>query len=239
MHACGRGRGRGCCAERIGEVGEWWGTVGGRVWGRAVCQQRLSQCENKPPKPTHPRPPLPTPTHAPTRLPHRALSNFTCVGSFNPVTPAGQTYGVAFSFAMLLIQSAYTANLAAYFTRSQQPTQLITSVLSFAQTRQALCVPRDAGLMALVQNNFPGTVLVPVDGCARVDGYADTRIVNTQDPLLRLSFSRFQCSALQFSLFLFPLCLLFFQSAPCTLPWTQSSPGNALARSSPTQRRHS
>ena len=35
----------------------------------------------------------------------RAFSNFTCIGSFTPATPAGQTYSAAFSFAMLLIQA--------------------------------------------------------------------------------------------------------------------------------------
>lgn len=42
----------------------------------------------------------------------RSMNTFAGVGSFSPVTPAGQTFSVFFSFAMLLIQSAYTANLA-------------------------------------------------------------------------------------------------------------------------------
>lgn len=40
------------------------------------------------------------------------MSTFAGVGSFSPVTPSGQTFSIFFSFAMLLIQSAYTANLA-------------------------------------------------------------------------------------------------------------------------------
>lgn len=197
---------------------------------------------------------------------NRALSNFTCVGSFNPVTPAGQTYGVAFSFAMLLIQSAYTANLAGamraraslrararrlcalpcfpvaprgagflrkeiyYYIRrpsvgaakrrvtlafvSPFPPRSVLHALAAAdaahhlrrqlrpgthppthhppthaheqphfhprttcnaqppnfttalQVGQALCVPTDSNVIAIVQNNFPGTTLVTVAGCA-------------------------------------------------------------------------
>lgn len=42
----------------------------------------------------------------------KCMSTFAGVSSFSPVTPAGQTFSVFFSFSMLLIQSAYTANLA-------------------------------------------------------------------------------------------------------------------------------
>ena len=94
---------------------------------------------------------------------NRALLNLCCVGGFNPVTAAGQTFGVAFSFCMLLLQSAYTANLAAYFTRYTNSSPLITSMGSFAQTGKAVCVTASSLNQGLVASNFPSTTVVVVD----------------------------------------------------------------------------
>ena len=48
---------------------------------------------------------------------------------FTPTSLAGRVYFTWFSFVVLLLQAAYTANLAAFFTRSQTPVQAITSKL--------------------------------------------------------------------------------------------------------------
>ena len=91
---------------------------------------------------------------------NRSFSNFTCIGSFSPSTPAGQTYGVAFSFAMLLIQSAYTANLAAFFSKGSSPITLVTDAASFSVIGQAACMYGDPLGTELMLNNFPGVSLV-------------------------------------------------------------------------------
>ena len=95
---------------------------------------------------------------------YRALSNLCCVGGFTPHTPAGQTFTVAFSFAMLLVQSAYTANLAAYFTRADSPAVLIDSIASFSQINAPLCVVNETTLVELLQSNYPAVTFVPVAG---------------------------------------------------------------------------
>ena len=91
---------------------------------------------------------------------YRAVSNFTATGGFSPSTPAGHAFNCVFSFCVLLLQAAYTANLAAYFTRSVAPVQLITSMQSFAQVNAPVCVPNDSFIASLLQAHFPGTTYV-------------------------------------------------------------------------------
>ena len=81
---------------------------------------------------------------------------------FTPTSLAGRVYFTWFSFVVLLLQAAYTATLAAFFTRSQTPVQAITSMASFAQNKVPACVPNDAFVMGLLQEHFPGTSYVTV-----------------------------------------------------------------------------
>ena len=71
---------------------------------------------------------------------YRATSNWTAVGSFTPVTPAGRVYSMTFAFVMLLMQSAYTANLAAFFTRQAVPYQAVSSLDAFSTLNASVCV---------------------------------------------------------------------------------------------------
>lgn len=43
---------------------------------------------------------------------YKCMVSYTMTGAFEPMTPAGRFYAVVFSFVVLLVQSAYTANLA-------------------------------------------------------------------------------------------------------------------------------
>lgn len=59
---------------------------------------------------------------------YKVMMTYTMTGTFEPMTPAGRFYSVVFSFVVLLVQSAYTANLAAFFTRVNLTTQLVGSI---------------------------------------------------------------------------------------------------------------
>ena len=96
---------------------------------------------------------------------YKATSNWTAVGSFIPNTPAGRLYSMTFAFVMLLMQSAYTANLAAFFTFTPPPTPKLSSVDKLIASGAPACVaggdPVHAGWMA---SNYPEIVQIPVPG---------------------------------------------------------------------------
>jgi hypothetical protein len=71
---------------------------------------------------------------------YKACSNWTAVGSFSPVTPAGRVYSMSFAFVMLLMQSAYTANLAAFFVHVSPPAPKVASLAGFVALRAPACV---------------------------------------------------------------------------------------------------
>lgn len=52
---------------------------------------------------------------------YKCMMSYTMTGSFEPMTPAGRFYSVVFSFVVLLVQSAYTANLAGALPTTQHP----------------------------------------------------------------------------------------------------------------------
>jgi len=96
---------------------------------------------------------------------YKATSNWTAVGSFIPTTPAGRLYSMTFAFVMLLMQSAYTANLAAFFTFTPPPTAKLSSIDKLIASGAPACVaggdPVHAGWMA---SNYPEIVRIPTPG---------------------------------------------------------------------------
>ena len=98
---------------------------------------------------------------------YKATSNWTAVGSFVPTTPAGRVYAMTFAFVMLLMQSAYTANLAAFFTFTPPPTAKLVSIDKLIASGATACVeggdPVHAGWMA---SNYPNIPLVITPGYA-------------------------------------------------------------------------
>ena len=91
---------------------------------------------------------------------YRAFCNFTCVGGFNPNTAAGQAFNVTFSMSMLLLQAAYTANLAAYFTRTEPPSSPIATMVDFGGMQLPACVLNDPYVYTLLRSAFPLTQFV-------------------------------------------------------------------------------
>ena len=96
---------------------------------------------------------------------YKATSNWTAVGSFMPLTPPGRFYSMVFAFVMLLMQSAYTANLAAFFTAVAPPVPRMSGLEAFAPAGLAACVgnaePVHAAWLAV---NFPTTALDVISG---------------------------------------------------------------------------
>jgi hypothetical protein len=97
---------------------------------------------------------------------YRATSNWTAVGGFTPVTPAGRVYTMTFAFVMLLMQSAYTANLAAFFTRQAVPTQRVSSIDAFATLGTPACVLSDPLHLGWLASNYANTQVTPIAGTA-------------------------------------------------------------------------
>lgn len=94
----------------------------------------------------------------------QGVNSFSGAGGFTPITWAGKAFNAMFSFSMVLLQAAYTANLAAYFTRPPTPVQQISSFQSFAQLRLPVCIQKDAILTGLLSTHYPGTDYVYVPG---------------------------------------------------------------------------
>ena len=91
---------------------------------------------------------------------YKAFLNFSSVGGFSPNTPAGQVFNIPFSFAMLLLQAAYTANLAAYFTRTQSANSPISDMTSFGGKQLPACVLDDPTVLDFLRSAFPLTTFV-------------------------------------------------------------------------------
>ncbi len=91
---------------------------------------------------------------------YKAFLNFSSVGGFSPTTPAGQMFNITFSFAMLLLQAAYTANLAAYFTQTQQIQSAVDEMSDFGGNQLSACITNDPFVLQLLQSAFPLTQFV-------------------------------------------------------------------------------
>jgi hypothetical protein len=92
---------------------------------------------------------------------YKAFCNFACIGGFTPNTPASQTFNVAFSFSMLLLQATYTANLAAYFASGTKTSgAAVTDLSSFAAAGLSACVGNDPHTLALLRAAYPATRFV-------------------------------------------------------------------------------
>jgi hypothetical protein len=91
---------------------------------------------------------------------YKAFLNFTSVGGFEATTPAGQVFNVAFSFSMLLLQAAYTANLAAYFTKTQPPVSAVNAMSDFSGRQLPACITNDPYVYDLLRSAFPLTQFV-------------------------------------------------------------------------------
>merc|ERR1712079_13812 len=64
----------------------------------------------------------------------QSVSHFMNGGaSYDPSNTAGKIFSSFFSFTMLLLTSAYTANLATYLIHSAQEVQRVTSIESFTK----------------------------------------------------------------------------------------------------------
>ncbi len=97
----------------------------------------------------------------------KACSNWTAVGSFTPTTPAGRVYAICFAFVILLMQSAYTANLAAFFTYVPSPVPRVANLTQLTWMGQPACVlasdPAHAGWLSMY---YPNTLITPIAGTA-------------------------------------------------------------------------
>jgi len=100
---------------------------------------------------------------------YRGFLNFTAAGSFSPSTPAGQAFNVAFTFAMMLFQATYTANLAAYFTRSETTGVSISDITQFVANNVPACISGDPYVKQLMSSAFPQTKLVVVNSMLPTD----------------------------------------------------------------------
>lgn len=69
-------------------------------------------------------------------------------------------FNITFSFAMLLLQAAYTANLAAFFTRTQSSASPITNMGNFGGKQLSACVLNDGFVIDMLRSAFPLTKLV-------------------------------------------------------------------------------
>ena len=78
-------------------------------------------------------------------------------------------FNITFSFAMLLLQAAYTANLAAFFTRTQSSASPITSMGDFGGKQLSACVLRDGFVINMLRSAFPLTQLVVLDSVETSD----------------------------------------------------------------------
>ncbi len=77
--------------------------------------------------------------------------------AFAPRTAAGRATSVLHSFSLLLIISAYTANLAAQFTTTEPPVQRITDVASFSADAP-LCVRSSSVVQQLLNASYPAVL---------------------------------------------------------------------------------
>jgi hypothetical protein len=100
---------------------------------------------------------------------YKGFLNFSSVGGFSPNTPAGQMFNITFSFAMLLLQAAYTANLAAFFTRTQSSASPITSMGDFGGKQLTACVLNDGFVINMLRSAFPLTQLVVLNSVETSD----------------------------------------------------------------------
>lgn len=94
---------------------------------------------------------------------YRAFINFTASGSFSPTTPAGQAFNAAFTFSMMLFQATYTANLAAYFTRTETTGVSVSDITQFVNLNVPACISDDPYVKQLIVSAFPQTKLVVVN----------------------------------------------------------------------------
>ena len=100
---------------------------------------------------------------------YKAFLNFSSVGGYSPNTPAGQMFNITFSFSMLLLQAAYTANLAAFFTRTQGTASPIGDMGDFGGKQLPACVLKDTFVVDMLRSAFPLTQLVVLNSVETVD----------------------------------------------------------------------
>ena len=100
---------------------------------------------------------------------YKAFLNFSSVGGYSPNTPAGQMFNITFSFSMLLLQAAYTANLAAFFTRTQSTASPISDMGDFGGKQLTACVLKDTFVIDMLRSAFPLTQLVVLNSVEMVD----------------------------------------------------------------------
>jgi len=71
---------------------------------------------------------------------YMALSMFCSTGGPAPVTSAGRMLMLSMGFSTVILQGAYTANLASYLTISATPVQRINNMQDLAKNTEKLCV---------------------------------------------------------------------------------------------------
>lgn len=87
------------------------------------------------------------------RVAYQTFGSFTGGTQYEPTTVSGTMLASVFSFTVLLLVSAYTANLAAFLTVESVPVQAITSVESFRKLNKVVCAGGSS--RDFVANNFP------------------------------------------------------------------------------------
>ncbi|KAG2451075.1 hypothetical protein HYH02_004343 [Chlamydomonas schloesseri] len=94
---------------------------------------------------------------------YRSFNAFVQYDAVHASTLAGRLYLMVFAFVSLLLVSAYTANLAAFFTRQGQPVQAITSINDFYKLNKAACIRNSSQAIAFMAKRYPGIRTVVVD----------------------------------------------------------------------------
>mmetsp|Transcript_11982 Transcript_11982/g.33843 ORF Transcript_11982/g.33843 Transcript_11982/m.33843 type:complete len:536 (-) Transcript_11982:156-1763(-) len=91
------------------------------------------------------------------------ICQFTGGGGFAPQSPAGKLFVMSVSFLMMLIVTAYTANLAGEMIMAKVAEAPVTSVEDAMTRDQAICVRRGSPFFRLLQRHFPDARLALVN----------------------------------------------------------------------------
>ncbi|KAG2438579.1 hypothetical protein HXX76_005129 [Chlamydomonas incerta] len=115
---------------------------------------------------------------------YRAFTSFFAFDVMHAHTVAGRLYIMVFAFVSLLLVSAYTANLAAFFTRQGQPVQVIGGINDFIKQNKPACIRNSTPAITFMARKYPGIRSIVVSDTQQglYDALADGRcvgVVNT------------------------------------------------------------
>ncbi|KAG2484253.1 hypothetical protein HYH03_016898 [Edaphochlamys debaryana] len=93
--------------------------------------------------------------HMSTAL-YRSVLSFVAYDVFRAQSGAGRLYVMVFSFVSMLLVSAYTANLAAFFTKQQGlPHQQISTINDFQTLRTQACLRNSGQAIDFMERKYP------------------------------------------------------------------------------------